>query len=308
MKNITLAELADELNLEIVVKSTDFDVKTINNREVNRPGLQLTGYMRGFPYKCLQLVGHVEYEYYTSLDKATLYERFSDIFSYPLPAIIFTMDKDIDDGILESAQENNITVMRSTLSATKLISHIYDVLDYFLAEETTMHANLTEVYGMGVLITGNSSVGKSETSLDLITRGHRLVADDVVDIIKIDNTLTGSSPENIRHFLEIRGIGILDIERLYGTGSVKTATTIDISIQLDQWDEKKEYDRLGLDEDYTEILGVKIPKLVVPVKQGRNIAMILEVAVRNFRQKELGYNAAEELNRKLLDQLQRNNL
>lgn len=308
MKSITLPQFVKELDLEVVIESSDFQVKTINSKEVNRPGLQLTGYLEGFPYKNLQLVGQVEYDYSMSMDKETLYERFRAILSYPFPAIIFTHDKDIDDRILDMARYFNKTVMRSELSATKLISNITDVLDYYLAEEITIHADLMEVYGMGVLITGDSSVGKSETALDLVTRGHRLVSDDVVDIIKIDNNLTGSSPANIRHFLEIRGIGILDIERLYGAGSVKSSTTIDLEIRLEPWDEDKEYDRLGLDDEYTEILGVKIPTLSVPVKPGRNVAMIMEVAVRNFRQKELGYNAAEELNRRLIEELTNKNI
>lgn len=307
MKSIALPQFVKELDLEVVIESSDFQVKTINSKEVNRPGLQLTGYLEGFPYKNLQLVGQVEYDYSMSMDKETLYERFRAILSYPFPAIIFTHDKDIDDRILDMARYFNKTVMRSELSATKLISNITDVLDYYLAEEITIHADLMEVYGMGVLITGDSSVGKSETALDLVTRGHRLVSDDVVDIIKIDNNLTGSSPANIRHFLEIRGIGILDIERLYGAGSVKSSTTIDLEIKLEHWDENKEYDRLGLDDEYTEILGVKIPTLSVPVKPGRNVAMIMEVAVRNFRQKELGYNAAEELNRRLIEELTNKN-
>lgn len=307
MKSITLKEFSEELDLEVVIESSDFKVKTITSKEVNRPGLQLTGYLEGFPYKSLQLIGQVEYDYSMSMDKETLYERFRSILSYPMPAIIFTHDKDIDDRILDMARYFNKTVMRSELSATKLIANITDVLDYYLAEEITIHADLMEVYGMGVLITGDSSVGKSETALDLVTRGHRLVADDVVDITKVDNNLTGSSPENIRHFLEIRGIGILDIERLYGAGSVKPSTTIDLEIVLEHWDEEKEYDRLGLDDDYTEILGVEIPSLTVPVKPGRNVAMIMEVAVRNFRQKELGYNAAEELNRRLIEELTNKN-
>lgn len=303
MKSITLPQFAEELGLEVVIKSSDFEVKTITNKEVNRPGLQLTGYLEGFPYKSLQLIGQVEYEYFMGMDKDIVYERFREILSYPFPAIIFTHDKDIDDRILDMAKYFNKTVMRTRLSATKLISNIREVLDYYLAEETTIHADLLEVYGMGVLITGDSSIGKSETALDLVTRGHRLVADDVVDIIKLDNVLQGASPANIRHFLEIRGIGILNIERLYGAGAVKASTNIDLNIHLERWDDKKEYDRLGLDDDYTEILGVKLPILNVPVKPGRNVAMIIEVAIRNFRQKELGYNAAEELNRRLIEEM-----
>lgn len=304
MKNITLPEFADLLDLEVVVKSADFEVKTINTMDVYRPGLPLAGHLENFPYKSILIIGQTEYEYYMDLEPAVRYDRFRKIFSYPIPVIIFTHDKFIDDEILDIAiEQEDINVMRTDKNVTRLISNISDLLDYYFAEETTVHASLMEVYGVGVLITGDSSIGKSETALDLVTRGHRLVSDDVVDIIKIDNNLTGSSPENIRHFLEVRGLGILDIERLYGTSSIKTSTTIDMVIHLEKWDDNKEYDRLGLDEEFTEILDVKLPLLNVPVKPGRNIAMILEVSVRNYRQKELGYNAAEELSRSLIEEL-----
>lgn len=168
-----------------------------------------------------------------------------------------------------------------------------------------MHAGLMEIYGIGVLITGKSSVGKSETTLDLVTRGHRLVADDVVEIKKLETGLVGQAPENLRHFMEIRGIGILDIQRLYGIGSVKSNTNIDLVIALELWDDNKEYDRVGIDDEYTKILGKKVNKITVPVKPGRNIAMIAEVAVRNFRQKAYGYNAAYELNKRLIEEMTR---
>ncbi|MDO5718709.1 MAG: HPr(Ser) kinase/phosphatase [Tissierellia bacterium] len=304
-KSISIAKLAEKLNMEVIIKSSDYETKTINNDEVNRPGLQLAGYLEGFPYKRLQIIGKVEYEYYMDLSPDERYERIRGIFSYPIPAIIFSHGKELTEDIIDLARYFNKTVLRSELPTTRLISRIANILDELLAEEVTVHADLLEVYGMGVLITGDSSVGKSETALDLITRGHRLVADDVVDIIKLDAGLKGSCPENIRHFLEIRGIGIIDIQRLYGVGSVKTSTIIDMVIHLEQWDDNKEYDRLGLDDEYTEILGVKIPIINVPVKPGRNVAMIVEVAIRNTRQKSLGYNAAVELNNRLIAEMQK---
>ncbi len=307
MKSISIAKLAEELGLEIIMKSTDYADRKISNDEVNRPGLQLAGYLEEFPYKRLQIIGKVEHQYYMDLDPDDRYERFRGILSYPIPAIIFSHGKEITDDILELGKYYNKTILRSQLATTKLISKIANVLDELLAEEITIHADLLEVYGMGVLITGDSSVGKSETALDLITRGHRLVADDVVDIIKLDIGLRGSCPENIRHFLEIRGIGIIDIQRLYGVGSVKTSTIIDMVIHLEPWDDNKEYDRLGLDDEYTEILGVKLPIIKVPVKPGRNVAMILEVAIRNTRQKALGYNAAIALNERLIEDMKKKN-
>ncbi|MDO5690110.1 MAG: HPr(Ser) kinase/phosphatase [Tissierellia bacterium] len=303
MKTITIEKLAQALKLEIINKSSDFTTRTLSNKDVNRPGLQLAGYLDEFSYKRLQILGKVEQAYYMSLDPEVRYERFRGILSYPLPAIIFSHGVQISEDIIDLANYYNKTVLRSDLPSTKLINRVTSVLDEVLAEEVTLHADLMEIYGMGVLIRGDSSIGKSETALDLVTRGHRLVADDVVDIIKLDEGLLGSCPENIRHFLEIRGIGILDIRRLYGVGSVKASTYVDLVIHLEQWDNEKEYDRLGLDDNYTEILGVKIPIINLPVKPGRNIAMIVEVATRNTRQKSLGYNAAVELNNRLIEDL-----
>lgn len=285
MKSITIKEIQEKLNLDIIVKSSDFETRSITNDEVNRPGLQLAGYMEGFPFKRLQLIGKVEADYLKEIDDKIKYQRFKDILSYPIPALIFTHNNEISDQIIELAKYHNKTILRTSLTTTRLITRLAKFLDEVFAEEVTIHADLLEVFGMGVLITGDSSVGKSETALDLITRGHRLVADDVVDVVKLDGGLRGQSPKNIRHFLEIRGIGIIDIQRLYGIGSVKPDTFIDVVIHLEPWDDKKEYDRLGLDDYYTEILGEKIPIINVPVKPGRNIAMIVEVAIRNTRQK-----------------------
>lgn len=300
-KSVKLKELAEKLHLEIVMKSTDYDEIRINNRNVNRPGLQLVGFMDEFPYKRIQIIGNVEYTYYMSLTPKDRYERFRGILSYDIPCIIFSHSRDVTQDIVDLANYYNKTILRSSYETTKLIGKLGSTLETYLADEISIHAGLMEIYGSGVLIKGKSSVGKSETGLDLIIRGHRLVADDVVEIKKIDNILYGKSPENIRHFMEIRGIGILDIRRLYGVGSVKTETVIDLVIELEDWDDKKEYDRLGLDEDFEYILEVKVPKLTVPVKPGRNIAMIIEVATRNNRQKKLGYNSAVELTTRLFN-------
>lgn len=300
-KTILLRELQEAMQLEVVYKNRSYDSITLNSVNVNRPGLQLTGFMEQFPYERIQVIGIVEYNYYMQLVPSLRYERFRGIFSYPIPAVIFSYHQEITSDILELAEYYDRPILRSPLPTTKLIANINVVLENLLAEETTLHGGLLEVYGTGVLIRGKSSVGKSETGLDLVIRGHRLVADDVVNIRKVDGELVGSCPENIRHFMEIRGLGILDIRRLYGVGSVKDRATIELVIELEDWDEEKEYDRLGLWESYTEILGEKLPLILVPVKPGRNVAMIIEVATRNNRQKKMGYNAALELNRRLIE-------
>ncbi|MCI6157905.1 MAG: HPr(Ser) kinase/phosphatase [Peptoniphilaceae bacterium] len=304
---VRLSELVKRMKLETVFQSTDYDGITISEMDLNRPGLQLSGYMGNFPYKRLQIIGRVEYNYYMEMPPNKRYERFRGIFSYPIPALIYSYNQEITRDILDLADYYNKTVLRSPLPTTKLIADMNGVLEDIMAPETTIHAGLMEVFGAGVLIRGKSAVGKSETGLDLVIRGHRLVADDVVNIRRIDNRLIGSAPENIRHYMEIRGLGILDIRRLYGVGSVKEDADIELVIDLEDWDENKEYDRLGLTEDHTDILGVSVPQIIVPVKPGRNISMIIEVATRNNRQKQLGYNAAVDLNQRLIEEANRMN-
>ena len=292
-KTVKLRKIVENLNLEIVHKSSDFNEIELESADVNRPGLQLTGYLEKFPHERLQLIGSVEYTYLTSLDSRMQYERFRGILSYKLPAIIFSYDKDINQDIIDLCDYYDVTLLRSPLKSTRLISKISDELEYQLAPTSNVHGELLEVFGVGVLIMGKSSVGKSETALDLVNRGHRLIADDMVDIVAVNSRLKGSSPENIRHYMEIRGLGIVNVRRLYGSGAVKTSTDIDLVIELEQWKEDYEYDRLGLDEHFIEILDVEVPHIVVPVRAGRNLALIVEVAAMNQREKNLGYNAAK---------------
>lgn len=292
-KTVKLSKIVEKLKLEVVHKSSDFEEVELESAEVNRPGLQLTGYLEKFPHERLQLIGSVEYTYLTSLDSRMQYERFRGILSYKLPAIIFTYNKDINKDIVDLCDYYDVTLLRSPLKSTRLISKISDELEYQLAPTSNVHGELLEVFGVGVLIMGKSSVGKSETALDLVNRGHRLIADDMVDIIASNNRLTGSSPENIRHYMEIRGLGIINVRRLYGSGAVKTSTEIDLVIELEQWKEDFEYDRLGLDAHSIKILDVEVPHIVVPVRAGRNLALIVEVAAMNQREKNLGYNAAK---------------
>lgn len=302
--SVKLKDVVESLKLEIVHKSSDFDQAEITSPDINRPGLQLAGYLEQFPYKRLQIIGSVEYNYLIGLDDKMQYERFRGILAYKMPAIIFSYNAGLPQDMLDLADYYDISILRSKHATTKLTSQISQELEYVFAQRSQVHGELLEVYGVGVLILGESSVGKSETALDLVSRGHRLVADDLVEIAAYDNKIMGQAPKNIRHYTEIRGLGILDIRRLYGTGSVKVDTEVDMVIELEHWREDYEYDRLGLDDHYTKVLGIKLPKILVPVRAGRNIAMIVEVAAMNQREKSMGYNAAKVMTENLFNDVE----
>lgn len=305
MEYIRLEKVIEDLNLEIVNEGENFREKKIIGREVNRPGLQLAGYFNRFAYERLQVIGNVEWYYCEGMDSQTRYERFEEMFKYDIPAVIVSRGLPIFDEMLVLAEKYRRTILSVEGSTTKFISKLLNYLDYQLSPETTVHGVLIEVYGVGTLIIGKSGVGKSETALELIKRGHRLIADDAVELKRIDNRLRGEAPNLIRHFMEIRGIGILDIERLYGVGAVKQFEYLDLIVEMEYWDEDKEYDRVGLDEEYMELLGVEVPKLLIPVQPGRNLAMIVEVAARNTRQKNLGYNAAQALDNRIKEEIEK---
>ncbi|HHV39344.1 MAG TPA: HPr(Ser) kinase/phosphatase [Tepidimicrobium sp.] len=292
---VTLDKLIEDLNVEVIYRAEGVENVKITASELNRPGLQLTGHFKNFAHERIQIIGTIEWHYTNNLPADIRLARLRQMFSYDIPALIISRNLPVFPELLELAKKYNRTILRTELATTKFINILINYLDYALAPRITIHGVLVEVYGMGILITGKSGVGKSETALELIKRGHRLVADDSVSIKRIGGALKGEAPELIRYFMEVRGIGILNIERLYGVGAVKNSEFIDLIIELELWDEDREYERLGLDEECTELLGVKVPKLVIPVLPGRNLAMIVEVAARNTRQKGLGYNAAEEL-------------
>ena len=303
MNYITLDKLIKDLELETIYRADNIEEEKITASEMNRPGLQLAGFFDKFAYERLQVLGNVEWNYSNDLPRDIRYNRFERIFEYPIPAMVIARDLEVFPELIELGKKYNRSILRTPCSTTKFINTLINYLDYQLAPSTTVHGVLVEVYGMGILIMGKSGVGKSETALELIKRGHRLVADDVVEIKRVENRLSGEAPDLIRHFMEVRGIGILDIERLYGVGAVKKSEFIDLIIELEFWDEEKEYDRVGLDEEYMKLLNIKVPKLIIPVRPGRNLAMIVEVAARNTRQKKLGYNAAVELNNKIKSQM-----
>lgn len=304
MKGITLEEIIYGMDLEIIYKAKETEEIKLHSPEVNRPGLQLVGYFEKFNPSRLQVIGNAEWHYCNELPESLRYDSFEKLLSYPIPALIFSRNLPIFPEVLEYAKKYNRTILRVDRPTTKLINGLVDFIEIKLAPETTMHGVLLEVHGIGVLLTGQSGVGKSETALDLVFRGHRLISDDRVTIKRVEDYLRGESPKLTRYFMEIRGIGILDIERLYGIGAVKEYEYIDIVMDLEKWDDTKEYDRVGLDEGKIDILGIKLPKVIIPVKPGRNIAMIIEVAARNNRQKRLGYNAAESLNDRIMKEIE----
>lgn len=276
----------------------------ISSADLNRPGLQFAGHYEYFPYERPQVIGKVEMTYLESLEDDMRYERFKHFFSYPLPCVIVCRGMRPPQELLTLAKEHDVAVYGSSWVTTKLFVSAITYLSRALAPRSTLHGVLLEVYGVGVLITGESGVGKSEAALELVKRGHQLVADDVVDICKVnDSRLTGESPETIRHFMEIRGIGIIDIKAMYGVGAVLHSKSIDLVMHLELWKEKKEYDRLGLTDEYTSIMDVRVPQIVLPVRPGRNLAVVIEVAARNFSLKRMGYSASQELDRRLNDMM-----
>ena len=268
----------------------------ISTVEINRPGLELTGYLEFFDNKRIQVLGNTEFSYLGRYGPEAQKMVIDSIFSFCPPAVIICRDIEPSNAILESAKLHKVSIFSTPQSTSDLTASLVQYLNKELAPRITRHGVLVEVYGEGCLLTGDSGVGKSETAIELIKRGHRLVADDAVEIRRTaQTTLYGQSPENIRHFIELRGIGIINARKLFGMGAIKLQEKIDMVINLEQWDSAKVYDRMGLDNEYMKILGVEVPTLTIPVKPGRNLAVIIEVAAMNNRQKKMGYNAAREL-------------
>ena len=294
--SVALTELVKEFNLEVVYASTDYESIRLTVEDVSRPGLQLAGYFDHFEPMRLQILGNVEVSY---IQKETPQERaaiFDQFFSYKPPALLYARNFPVDPQCLEMARKHSITILRSGEATASLASSIIAYLRSALAPRITRHGVLVEVYGEGILLVGDSGVGKSETAIELIKRGHRLIADDAVEIRRVSSkSLVGQSPENIRHFIELRGIGIVNVARVYGVGAVKLSESLDLVVQLEAWDPTKNYQRTGLESEYYDILGVSIPSTSIPVSPGRNLAVVLETAAINNRQKKMGYNAAKEL-------------
>lgn len=299
------ADFVKALQLERVI-APEGKTLPIEVANVNRPGLQLAGYWDFFGYERPQLLGKVEMTYLSMLDDATRRERLAKFFSYDLPCIIICRGLPCFDEMLVLAAARKIPIYRSLKETTRCEMEVITFLSDALAPLETRHGVLVDVYGSGLFITGNSGVGKSEAALELVKRGHRLVADDVVEIRRVsDVRLVGQAPELVRHFMEIRGVGIIDVATMYGVGAIIRSKSIDFEVHLELWKEGQEYDRLGLTDQYTQIMGVNIPRLLLPIHPGRNIAAVLEVAASNFRLKQMGYNAAEVLTQRHMQRAMR---
>lgn len=294
--SVPLSQIAEALNLTEVYVAENYKETNISTVEINRPGLELTGYLEFFDNKRIQVLGNTEFSYLGRYGPEAQKMVIDSIFSFGPPAVIICRDIEPSNAILESAKLHKVSIFSTPQSTSDLTASLVQYLNKELAPRITRHGVLVEVYGEGCLLTGDSGVGKSETAIELIKRGHRLVADDAVEIRRTaQTTLYGQSPENIRHFIELRGIGIINARKLFGMGAIKLQKKIDMVINLEQWDSAKVYDRMGLDNEYMKILGVEVPTLTIPVKPGRNLAVIIEVAAMNNRQKKMGYNAAREL-------------
>ena len=295
MHSVPLTTLVKEFNLEIVYAATDYERVRLTVEDVARPGLQLAGYFDHFEPMRLQVMGNVEASY---LQKLTHQERtvaFNRLFSYKFPALLIARNLPVDPICLEMARKYNVTLLRSQHVTSTIVSTIIAYLSSALAPRITRHGVLMEVYGEGLLIIGESGMGKSEAAVELLKRGHRLIADDAVEIKKISgNTLVGTAPELIRNYVELRGIGIVNVAKLFGMGAVKMENEINLVVNIVPWDSHQNYDRLGLEDQHMEILGVQIPMNTIPITPGRNLAVILEVAAMNNRQRQMGYNPARE--------------
>ena len=300
--SVLLSTLVKEFNLTIAYAATDYESIRITVEDVARPGLQLAGYFDHYEPMRLQVMGNVEMSYAAKLSPSERAAIFDRLFSYKFPAMLIARGIAPSQEMLAMAKKYNITILRSNEATSTIVSAIITYLKSALAPRITRHGVLVEVYGEGIFLTGDSGMGKSEAAVELLKRGHRLIADDAVEIKKIsDTSLMGTAPSLIRNYIELRGIGIINVAKLYGMGAVKLDNEINLVVNIVPWNTQEAYDRLGLDDQYTEILGVKVPMYTIPVTPGRNLAVILEVAAMNNRQKKMGYNAAleftEQINR-----------
>lgn len=296
MQSVELNKIVEKLHLKNLTPDISLDSTKVTQPDINRPALQLAGFFDHFDEERVQVIGYVEFTYLESLERDRKVEMYNKLLSSKIPCIVYSRNLEPDNDILEIANKNGVPIFQTEKTTSSFMAEIIRWLNVQLAPTISIHGVLVDVYGEGVLIMGESGIGKSEAALELIKRGHRLVTDDVVEIRKVsDDTLIGTAPDITRHFIELRGIGIVDVKTLFGVESVKETQSIDLVIKLEDWDREKEYDRLGLEEEYTEFLGNKVVCHSIPIRPGRNLAIIVESAAVNFRQKKMGYNAAKEL-------------
>ena len=302
--SVKLSKVIGEFDLESLYLPDLPENILITCTRVNRPGLQMVGFYDHYEQQRLQIIGKVEYLFLSGLEASERTSRLEDFFKSTPAGVIYTTSLPIDDEVIALAEKYSVPLLRTTKSTSDFMAALIAFLNVELGPRITRHGVLVEVYGEGVLLLGDSGVGKSETAIELIKRGHRLIADDAVEIKRVSaTTLVGKAPEIIRHYVELRGIGIVDVRRLFGMGSVKEMENIDLVINLEPWDNAKMYERLGLEEKTTEILGINVPSIELPVCPGRNLSVVIEVAAMNNRQKRMGYNTAQEFNKRLMESM-----
>lgn len=306
MSSISLDKVIEKMELKALTNDVGTDLIRITQPDINRPALQLAGYFEHFDATRLQIIGFVEYSFMESLSEKEKEESFSKLLSFDIPGIVFCRGLIPDPMFLRIAEKEQVPVFYTEMATSAFTSEIIRWLNVQLAPCIRIHGVLVDVYGVGVLITGESGIGKSEAALELVKRGHRLVSDDVVEIRKVSEvTLIGTAPDITKHFIELRGIGIIDVMMLFGASSVRDTQNIDVVIKLEDWNKDRDYDRMGLEEEYTEYLGNKLVLHRIPIRPGRNLAVICESAAVNHRQKQMGYNAAQELYRRVQEQFTR---
>ena len=299
---VKLKDIANEFSLEVITVPENYDDIYVRRADVSRPGLPLAGFFDDFESGRIQMIGNMEHSYLDSLGSAGRYESIDKFMAHDVVAVVVTRGLEIFPELKELAEKHSTPLFRTAETTSDFMASLIASLNVSLAERITRHGVLVEVYGEGVLILGDSGIGKSETAIELVKRGHRLIADDAVEIKRVSNkTLVGTAPELIRHYIELRGIGIVDVRRIFGMGSVKETEKIDLVINFEAWEQGKMYERLGLDTEYAEILGLKIPSITIPVKPGRNLAVVIEIAAMNNRQKKMGYNTAREFSKKMMN-------
>ena len=296
---IKLKKLVKHFNLKVLYAGKDYDTAEIGIKDVNRPGLQFMGFFDYFDPRRLQVIGMAETKLLEGMDSARRTESFANLFDYDIPALVISRDLECFPECMEMARKYGRNLLATPDTTVVFTSKVIDYLNHELAATVTRHGVLLDIYGEGVLIIGESGIGKSETAIELVKRGHRLVADDAVDIRRVSNQLIGKAPALIRHYIELRGIGLIDLQQLFGMGAVKQESQIDLVVGMEPWQQDKFYDRFGLDEQTMNILGVELPQVTIPVQPGRNLAVIVEVAAMNNRHKRYGFNSAEKMAQRL---------
>ena len=294
-RGLKMSEFVAQFNLEVLNKGADFDTMLLTITDVNRPGLQFHDFYDYFDPRRLQVVGKAEIMYLKGLTEQRRRKCFDDLFLYDIPALVISRGLDCFPECLDSAREHGRTLLRTEDTTVEFTSRTIEFLNRYLAPCVTRHGVLLDISGEGVMITGDSGIGKSESAIELIMRGHRLVADDAVEIRRISNQLIGTAPEVIRHYIELRGIGVIDVRQLFGMSAIRAESQINLVVQFEQWDNTKFYDRLGIEDHYIDILDIQVPCVTIPVRPGRNLASIVEVAAMNNRHRRYGFNAAQEL-------------